>query len=93
MMSLESKGLEHSLYSLDLVRCDFFLMQWKGICGDSALILWMGYLMLERAFWEGYLLMSCIRFFKNEYGTYHYALKAVENMLTEHHKTTYLLSQ
>jgi hypothetical protein len=27
MMSLESKGLEHSLYSLDLVRCDFFLMQ------------------------------------------------------------------
>jgi hypothetical protein len=50
-------------------------------------------LMLERAFWEGYVLVFCRRFFKNGYGTYDSALKAVGNMLSEHYKTAYLLSQ
>jgi hypothetical protein len=53
----------------------------------------MGHLMLERAFWEGYVLMPWRWFFKNGYGTYNYTLKAAENMLSEHYNTTYLLSQ
>jgi hypothetical protein len=32
-------------------------------------------------------------FFKNGYGTYDYALKAAENMSSEHYKDTYLFSQ
>jgi hypothetical protein len=49
--------------------------------------------MLETAFWEGSMLMPCRRFFNNEYGTYDYAVKAAENMLSESHKTAYLFSQ
>jgi hypothetical protein len=68
-------------------------VQEKEISGDSALSLWMGDLKIGRAFSEDYVLMSCRWFFKNGYGTYHYALKAAENMLSEYHKTTYLFSQ
>jgi hypothetical protein len=40
--------------------------------------------MLESAFWKGYVLMSWTRFFKNGYGTYDYALKVAEKILSEH---------
>jgi hypothetical protein len=94
LTGLGFKRLEDPPESLDLSPCDFFVFgpmkgNFRGQRFDSL----DGLFDAVDSFWEGYLLMSCRRFFKNGYGTYDYALKAAENMLSEHYKTTNLLSQ
>jgi hypothetical protein len=88
------KRLEHPPYSLDFTPCDFFLFgAMKGNFWRQRFDSLDGLFDAGESFWEGYVLISYRRFFKNRYGTHDYALKAAENMLSEHYKTIYLLSQ
>jgi hypothetical protein len=100
-VSFEFRKMAHPPYSPDLALYDFFPFgamkqafagQHFGTIDDlfmSVVAFLRGF--SNRVFEEGFLRSSCRPLFRNGYGNYSHAVKAVENTLSEHDKTEYLL--
>jgi hypothetical protein len=88
--NLGLKRMEHPPYSPGLALCDFCLFgamkeNFSGQRFESVDELFFA----VEAFLEGFLLISCERFFGNGNDDYGYAVKSEENILSKQDKTMY----